>query len=788
MGIDFAEHLACLKDGPESGHLQALESSYHEAARIMSPRGLDNYLRSIRALCELNRGTDLVLTYLQEMPGVVKEVGEDIIPDVVAALLKLASHTSGTVLTLVMATLPLAASRFADSELLRGYLHLLHQLASKAPRGLRPMLEHMDELLAKLTLGGLRRWALWGAQAYARDFEGQVAYFGLKTESSRAILQQERRGTLFVDTQRRLNFYLRALWGRAFFLRPTSGDYETRKGLRPFIAEFQIHLPDAFDDWRGIRGTEIYRAAAAHCAAHLVYTTAELAGEGLSPVQRLFVGLFEDARIEALAERDFPGLKRLWLQFFTAEPRPDEPRLHPVVDLMQRLARALLDTDYRDPDHLIARSAAGFRESLAEHLEDNRLSLQAGMDFYECLIKQHELPSLRILEDWPIPYRDDNAFIWTFDERLAYGRDVLPPRPHQVRRYVSVMEMVNEVDCELAGDDAQEIWVLATPFWLDQEGCTINELEGKEPVSDPYHYPEWDYQLQHYRPDWVTLTERRPQRGDPGLMEQILITYRPIAQRIRYLIDALQPQGVIRRRGYEEGEEIDLDAAVRAMIDIRRGIMPDPRINLRITRHVRDLAILLLLDLSESTKQKVGVKEGEPGDEEAQSILDLTRESTGLLAWAVAAIGDRFAIHGFASDGRHDVRYYRFKDFDRPYDDEAKARLAGMQGGLSTRMGAAIRHAGWYLGQQPAQKRLLLIITDGEPADIDERDPQYLRHDAKKAVEELRMRGIYTYCLTLDPTADRYVARIFGENGYAIVDQVQRLPERLPAIFAALTA
>ena len=106
-----------------------------------------------------------------------------------------------------------------------------------------------------------------------------------------------------------------------------------------------------------------------------------------------------------------------------------------------------------------------------------------------------------------------------------------------------------------------------------------------------------------------------------------------------------------------------------------------------------------------------------------------------------------------------------------------------MKGGLFTRMGAVLRHAGSHLSQQPAQKRLVLLITDGEPADIDERDPQYLRHDTKKAVEDLAMQGVYTYRLTLDPLADRYVARIFGENSYSIVDNV----ERLPAVFAAIT-
>ncbi len=184
MSIDFSEYLSCLKADPDHEHAQALEASYHEAARVMSPQGLGHYLTGIRAMCGLNKGPDLVLTYVQEMPGVAKEVGEDIIPEVVSALMKLASHTSGTVVTLMMANMPLAASRLGDAEVMRGYLNLLHQLAGKAPRGLRPMMENMDELLSKLTLGGLRRWALWGAQAHARDLDGQMAYFGLKTESS----------------------------------------------------------------------------------------------------------------------------------------------------------------------------------------------------------------------------------------------------------------------------------------------------------------------------------------------------------------------------------------------------------------------------------------------------------------------------------------------------------------------------------------------------------------------------------------------------------------------------
>jgi hypothetical protein len=784
MSIDFSQYISCL-DAATQEHLVALESSYHEAARVMSPRGLQNYLEGMRAMCGMGRGQDLVLAYVQEVPRVAKEVGEDVIVDLVTQMMKLSSHTSGTVIALLLSNLPLAAQRLGDAELLRGFLGLIHQLAGKAPRGLRPMMENMDELLAKLTLGGLRRWALWGAQAHARDLDGQMAYFGLKTESSRAVLQKERRGSLLVDNQRKLNFYLRALWGRAFFMRPTSGDYENRRGLRPFIEDGFFHLPDAFDTYRGISGNEIYRASAAHCAAHLVHTRQELSAQQLNPFQRWLIELFEDARVEHLAIQLFPGLRKLWLPFFTLPAEAGEMPPHPTLALLLRLARALLDPDYRDPDGLIDQAALAFHAELALRPADNQISWDAGVAFHNALGRQAALPSLRLLEDWPVPYRDDNRYLWDFDEAdfQRRGVDYIPASQRQVRKHVSLMEFVNEVEVETAGDDAQEIWVLGTElFPYEDEGVSYNQKEGKEPVSEPFHYQEWDHQVQLFRPDWATVMERRQSPGDPAEMDELLTRYRPLASRIRHLIDALQPQGVVRRRGYEEGEELDLNAAVRAMIDIRRGIMPDPRISIRITRHVRDLAVLILLDLSESTNERV-----QKDDDTSPTVLTLTREATGLLAWAIDAIGDPFAIHGFASDGRHDVQYYRFKDFNQPYDDTPKARLAGMKGGLSTRMGAALRHAGYHLRQQPAEKRLVLLITDGEPADIDERDPQYLRHDAKKAVEDLAMQGIYTYCLTLDPLADRYVARIFGENRFAIVDHVERLPERLPAVFATIT-
>ncbi len=757
-----------------------LEATFQEAARIMSPAGLSDYLDGARALSNLRRGHDLVITYLQEMPLVVKECGEDIITDCITAAMKVSSMTSGEVITLLFASLPSVSRHLGDAQLVRGYLTLIHQLASTAARGLRPMLTHIDELLSKLTLSGLRRWANFGAQAYRRDFNNLTSYFNLESADSRAMLEKERRGVLFVRIQRKINFYLRALWGRDFFLRPTGADYTD---FRPYIEDRILHLPDALDDIGGIAGLELYRATAAHMAAHMVYTRSSVSAEQLSPAQMFFVGLLEDARVEYKAINKFPGLKRLWTSLMRVEY--DEPVEHETMPVLEHIALQLLDSSEKSGDEQIDRFVEKFHEQIEANQDDNHFSWMMGVELYNIFAGRKAVPSLRILERYRVPYRDDNRFIWRFEEvDWDAGFEYVPASQRQLRFKVSPLMMAHEVDCELAGDDAQVVWTcsdIMRPYEDDLTDATksFNEMWGKEPISEPYHYHEWDYQIQLHRPDWVTLYERRMPKGDPEDIDRILAEHKPIAHRIRQIIDLLAPAGVQRQRGLEDGDEIDINAAVDAMVALRMGEQPSPRITMRNVLKTRDLAVVVLLDLSESTNETVGDTD--------KTILQLTREAATLVATAIEGIGDPFALHGFASDGRHDVQYYRFKDFNQHFDDEAKARLAGMTGGLSTRMGAALRHAGHHLMKQQERRKLILLVTDGEPADIDETDPQHLRHDTRKAVEELYTSGVLTYCLTLDPHADNYVKRIFGENHYTVIEHVDRLPEQLPLLFASLT-
>jgi hypothetical protein len=783
MAIHLEEFQELLDDLPHDAQ-EVLRASWHEAGRVFSSRGLDNYLKGAVALHSLGRGEELVVTYIQEMPEVARAIGEDVLPDVVNFLLGMASKTSGQVLTLIAGTAPLAAERLGDENLFRNYLNVLSILLAQAPRGLRPMLENLDRLLTQLTLGGLRRWVQWGAQAYKTDFDGQVRYFSLQSPDALSVLQSERKGTLFVDVQRRLNIYLRAMWGRDFFLRPTAGDYESREGLKPYIERYVIHIADAYDDYRPlgpdtpadavIPGLELYRAAANHCAAHLVFTGAPLSMQMLNTTQMAIIEAVEDARVEELACRQFPNMRAAWLAL---HPLPDYSDPKTVGDLLNRLARALLDPHPSDPHPWVQEGVTLFHAE--PDLSTNQASWNVGVTLAHSL-GQIPLPEFNPRTDaLRAIYRDDNRTVWESEEYDLEAALEATWAPKQVRKKVNVMEMVNEVDNEFAGDDAEEVWVLPTEFWLDQEGKTINELEGKEPVSEPYHYHEWDYQIQLERPSWVTVLERRPKLGELELIEKIIDDNKPVISRLKFLIESMIPQGMQRIRRLEDGDELDINAAVRSMIEIRMGQQPDTRIMMRHKRNLRDLAVMVLLDMSESSNDKVRGQD--------YTVMDLTRAATVLLSDALDRIGDPFALHGFCSDGRHDVHYYRFKDFDQPYGDIVKARLAAMKGSYSTRMGAALRHAGAVLRQQPKNKKILFVITDGEPADNDVRDPQYLRFDTKRAVEELLREGITTYALSLDPHADQYVSRIFGAKNFTVLDHVERLPEKLPMLYMGLT-
>ena len=764
----------------------ALNGSFLEASKVMTPSGLKVFLDGAGALHALGKGEDMVISFLEETPMVVKEVGESIIGEIIFSIMKMTTKTSTAVIVLMLSSLPNVARRMSDFDLFKGYLRLLERMITLAPRGMRPMLNNIDLLTSRLTLGGLRRWILYGAETFNRDFNAQIAYFELSSAESLKILEQERRGTLFIDNQRKLQFYLRAFYNRDFFLRPTSGDYDTKKGLKPYIEYGVMHIPDAYNDFqhssgRVIPGIDCYRAVCAHAAAHIIETKSSFKGDSLNPYQIACVSLIEDLRVELKTIKKFPGMKKLWIALHPEDSALKD--LNPFINDLIDFSHSALDSNYNTKQKFSSKFLKVFKKKMEISSDQSEMSYELGMKYYELIKSETDLNiNASDLAVAPIQYRDDNRYIWEYDKLdwVSEGNDYVPASQRQVHQKENIMDKYNDLDVKNTDDEEKEVWTIEADNSLDElDGFSVNEIELKAPISEPFHYNEWDYQLQLYRPNWATLYERRLQKGDLEVINQILKKHKPIANQLKNAIDQMQPQGLLKLKKQQEGSDLDIDSCISALSDIRSGNTPSDRIYIKKVQHIRDVSVNLLMDLSESTNDKVIGSD--------KTILELMREATSLLSWAIDKIGDNLTICGFASDSRHDVQYYRFKPFQYSFNDEVKGRLAGIKGGLSTRMGTAIRHAGIDLLTQSSSKKILLILTDGEPADIDVDDPQHLRLDAKKAVEELRTHGIVTFCISLDPNADEYVSRIFGKNRFMVIDNLQKLPERLPQLFISLT-
>jgi len=568
---------------------------------------------------------------------------------------------------------------------------------------------------------------------------------------------------VFSDVRKRLILYLRALWNRGTELRAFPSALEAS---RPYITPLGIHLPEAYRAARGRTAVELYRAATAHAVAHLVFSPPQPMQRGsLRPVQLVLTGMLEDARVELLACRELPGLRRLWLGFHEARA---EGGAVTFAGLAVRLARALLDPAFEDDNPWVSKARALFLDP-ADDLSDPGRCRHLGS------LLGNDIGQMRLqfnAKTWVIEplYRDDNSHLWAPEdsgEGLMLEEEVMLVQPEPINSAGG-----DTLEHPEAGDAGQGVKPVGADAPEDESPAPAEFLRSAK-------YPEWDYLIGAARPRWCTVQEQRAEPGDPASIDAILRRHDDLLQRLDRLIRGNELRKPVRLRKQTDGDRFDFDAMVSAMLDLRALRTPDPRIHVRIDRRERDLSVLVLLDLSQSTNDIVRACNA--------SVLQLAREATVLLAHAMDGIGDQFAIHGFCSNGRHEVRYQRFKDFGRPFDEHVKARLAGMRGQFSTRMGGAIRHATGWLKARHSERKLILLITDGEPHDIDVHDAKYLTFDAKKAVDEASRAGILTYCMSLDPEADRYVARIFGVRNYIVVDHIRRLPEKLPMLYMRLT-
>jgi nitric oxide reductase NorD protein len=324
--------------------------------------------------------------------------------------------------------------------------------------------------------------------------------------------------------------------------------------------------------------------------------------------------------------------------------------------------------------------------------------------------------------------------------------------------------------------------IAADLSWLELESLICSHGLGQpandEDGADAFRYREWDGCMGDYLPDRVRVLERDIQGSDPAFYRQTLDEFRDLVGRIRYAFELLRPEEMTILRQWREGDAFDYRALLDYALDKKAGLMPSDRLFIKRMKRVRDVAALLLVDLSRSTAN--------PVDTKGTRVLDVEKQAIVMLSEALKVVGDRFAIAGFSGTGPLGVDYYRIKDLEAPLDETVKSRISAMAPQRSTRMGAAIRHATAQLAPVQARVRLIIILGDGFPNDLAYKGT-YAVEDTRRAVMEARSAAIHVKAITVNVSDNGLLDRLYGSTHHTLIGNVHDLPDQLVRVYSALT-
>ncbi|PDT85792.1 nitric oxide reductase activation protein NorD [Sinorhizobium sp. BJ1] len=360
--------------------------------------------------------------------------------------------------------------------------------------------------------------------------------------------------------------------------------------------------------------------------------------------------------------------------------------------------------------------------------------------------------------------------------------------PFILNRFEKILAMAEMVNVDRPADDSNDHDAQAAEE-LDE--LTLGERQGRPaarfrfdldlppealdrtPLTAELTYPEWDYRSGSYLKDHCRVL------AAPASVEGVAGEANPVTQslirRVRRQFEMLRPRHEMLRAQID-GADLDLDAVVRACTDLKAGGQGSDRIHMMSRPQAHDLAVTILVDVSLSTDAWF----------DDLRVLDVEKQALLVLAHGLSACGDSHEILTFTSRRRDWVRIETVKTFDEVMSTTVEARIAALKPGYYTRIGTAIRHAAAGLVKRPNRRKLLLVLTDGKPNDVDHYEGRFALEDSRRAVCEARRSGVNVFGVTVDREAKSYVPVIFGQNGYAVVSNIGRLPAALPAIYRGL--
>jgi nitric oxide reductase NorD protein len=732
-------------------------------------------------------------------------------------------------------------------ELSRRVLSLTKEIAVLDGEAALACFRSSARALRSVSIEQFEAWARRGLSSVRRDARARRSYFALETRGSYEALHSGGSGLALDSVQHLLRLYVEALTGREVDIAPLAAvPDESRIGDGR-----TVHLPSLVNEFGDEElDFRLYKVLAAHAAGQIEFGTYERDTASLEVVMALIYETYNPDNIDArdafaLGDQIISG-ERPDLGTH-APPVIHKKDVHTIASAefdyrqvlrqfpLPQLARRIFGTlENGRIDRRLRRKYRGLARDLdliREHLSRSRpriAELPASLVPFELLFQITQLGGafddsrqfygqiVSELETIVAEYLSAPAAT-VADTLMATNRvyglfQSVVPADDSVQQ-VEAPEEQSETDDENTAAtetmkqqqtermpqrrDARELF----NAWNDPsaEG-EPEELAGAEAWSEAetpeqvlaegevaYNYDEWDRDLTDHRLGWCRVVEKKVRQGDRAFVDDTRERHKGVISSIRHQFQLMKPENLTRVANEVDGEEFDLNAVIDYVIDLRADGHQSERLYTKRLRRRRDVAVSFLLDQSSSTARTIGRHPLQPYTRPGRRIIEIEKEGLVLMSEALEAVGDRYSINGFTSEGRRNVKYYIVKDFDEKYSDEVKRRIGGINYQNNTRLGAAIRHATAKLAKQDARTRLLIVLSDGRPYDHDYGDARYAREDTREALRQAKNEGITPFCITIDRESEAELRDLYGEIGYTIIDDVMSLPERMPGIYRRLT-
>lgn len=611
----------------------------------------------------------------------------------------------------------------------------------------------------RLEGGELDHFVAHGLRLRSADRRAQLAYFASESTAAENVIRSITRECRLDDVSRQLAALIRAIVGHEVEIADLGNldsDDLIERGTTFVCLARWCYVPvtiRAFDTVEANR--DWYRLLAVVSAAMIsrrslpsihgapdVETIADLTGPGTAR-QNLAV-IVEYARVIAWIRREWPGARRLLdlgiRTDFAADPATGPP---------ERLLQDLIDP---------ARAPGGRPHADLQRIVRTSVNV---LDTVALLVD-------RIVAAYPeLGRRRIRAFRFLPDFFYAARVEAAPSEC----MVADLRSQADEANRRREGDEAE-----SSARAVSRDGEQRSGETGEQSTVDAaFLYDEWDHVRGQYHENYCRLHEIVPEAGQASHLAARVAEQ---AKRVRRVFENIKPELSRKEKYLQEGDEINADLLYDYLIDARREPSPRVRFYERPRIQTRDLAVLILLDASGSTSDTHG----------ETTIIDLEKEATVILAEALHSLDDRFEIGGFTTRGPENCEYLLFKSIDDDWDEETVRRLDRAHPANSTRMGAALRHAGWRLSTVEARQRLLIVITDGRPMD-DRYSPEtrYAQYDVRMACEENRRRDIHTFAISTEENSFADMEIMFPQHRFSILRDMRDLPLVLPRLYVRLT-